>query len=146
MAFTSLAGERAFVERAIACADDADLVACMAEQPSEAWSVGSTEPFDLVAGETVCRWRQLDAAGQAADARVDLVVEHDDLAALSMWITHDGVREDVILPETSGNLVELVDHPVPGFAGSATGRWTLCVHDSDADGDAGRVARWSVHD
>jgi subtilisin-like proprotein convertase family protein len=34
---------------------------------------------------------------------------------------------------------------VGGLSGSASGEWRLCIVDTDAFGDTGVLASWSVH-
>jgi hypothetical protein len=152
MAFTSTDGERAFLTKALACVDAVDPSACMVAPdpppPESVWSVSSTAPFVVGDKGTSCRWRDATTTANANGAVLDIAIEHTNLATLSAWVTHAGVRYDVFGPGTlTGSLaIELSEQALPGASGPAAGRWTLCVLDDAADSHVGVVSSWSIHD
>ena len=97
----------------------------------------------------MCSELTVATAGDASAAKVDLFGRHDWRRVLRATLSHNGVEREVFGTREfrrGGGAFELTSRAVSGFSGSAEGKWTLCVTDTDAFGDSGVLERWSVHE
>ena len=117
--------------------------------PSGGWSGSSAPDAAIPDDDYVCRSLDVEAAGDAADVRLDLSGTHTWRSILRATLSHDGVTREAFAVGTfddGAGSFSLSDVPVDGFDGSASGTWTLCIEDTDDYGDSGTLDYWRVHD
>jgi len=112
------------------------------------WAASATPNLALVDRGTACSSVTVTAAGNAADAKLDLVGTHTYRSVLRATLAHDGVTAAAFATRTfpsSAGTFTLASKAITGFSGSATGTWTLCITDTDAYGDSGTLSSFGVH-
>lgn len=113
------------------------------------WSASATPNVATVDNGQVCDSVTVSGSGDAADVQLDISGQHAWRSILRATLSHDGTTVEAFGTGTfprQGGSFSLTDHVVAGFSGSAAGTWTLCLIDTDAFGDTGTLAAWSVHD
>ena len=113
------------------------------------WAASASPNLALVDRGTVCSTVNVATAGNAADAKLDLVGSHTYRSILKATLAHNGVTATAFPTRTfpsSAGTFSLTSKAIAGFSGSATGAWTLCITDTDAYGDSGTLASFGVHD
>lgn len=116
--------------------------------PSTNWSVSASPNLALVDNGAACSTVTLATGGDAFGAKLDVAGTHTWRSALSGTLTHNGVTVAAFPINTfSSNTggFGFTARTVAGFAGNAAGDWQLCIIDTDAFGDVGRLTSWSVH-
>jgi len=120
---------------------------CTGNVPS-GWSASGSPNLATVDNGQVCTTLTVSGAGNAADVKLDLSGTHDYRSILRATLSHGGVTREAFptgtFPSGAGNF-GLTGRAISGFTGDAAGDWTLCIVDTDAYGDTGVLASWSVH-
>jgi subtilisin-like proprotein convertase family protein len=101
----------------------------------------------LVDNGQACSSLSVSGSGDAADVKLDLSGVHDYRSVLRATLTHGGVTAEAFPVGTFSNgagSFSLSAAAIGGFSGSASGTWKLCIVDTDAYGDTGTLAGWSV--
>jgi vibriolysin len=112
------------------------------------WSASGSPNLALVDNGQACTDLTISGAGNAAAAKLNLTGNHTWRAALRGTLAHNGVTVaafPVNMFASDTGAFSLTNRTVAGFSGSATGQWTLCIVDTDAFGDTGALATWSIH-
>lgn len=113
------------------------------------WSASASPNVATVDDGQVCSTVTVAASGSAAAVKLSVSGTHAYRSILRGTLTHGGVTREAFPTGTFANgagTFSFADRAVPGFSGSATGDWTFCLVDTDAYGDTGMLATWSVHD
>jgi Zn-dependent metalloprotease len=112
------------------------------------WSGSASPNLALVDNGQACHTLAVTGTGNAADVKLDIAGRHDYRSSLRGTLAHNGVTVAAFPTGTFGNGAgnySFTARAVSGLSGSATGDWTLCIIDTDAYGDTGALASWSVH-
>jgi subtilisin-like proprotein convertase family protein len=114
-----------------------------------AWSGSASPNAPTVDNGQVCSTVSVTATGGlAGDAKLNLSGTHDYRSVLRATLAHNGATVAAFATgtfATGAGTFSLTDRAVAGLSGDAAGDWTLCVIDTDAFGDTGVLASWSVH-
>jgi subtilisin-like proprotein convertase family protein len=116
--------------------------------PTTGWTGSASPNLPTVDNGQVCSTLTVTGAGNAADVKLDVSGRHDFRSILRGTLAHNGVTAaafPVGTFPTGAGTYSFTSRAVAGFSGSATGDWTLCIVDTDAFGDTGTLATWSVH-
>lgn len=111
------------------------------------WSGSVSPALALVDDGQVCSSLSVSGSGEAAGVKLSLSGVHDYRSVLRATLSHGGVTAEAFPVGTFSNgagSFSLSAAAISGFSGSASGTWTLCVVDTDAYGDTGTLAGWSV--
>jgi V8-like Glu-specific endopeptidase len=114
---------------------------------STSWSGSVSPALATVDNGQVCSSLTVNGSGNAADVKLDVSGVHDYRSILRATLSHGGVTAEAFPVGTFSNgagSFSLSAAAIGGFSGSATGNWTLCLVDTDAYGDTGTLAGWSV--
>jgi Zn-dependent metalloprotease/subtilisin-like proprotein convertase family protein len=113
------------------------------------WSGSASPNLALVDNGSACTTLSVSGDGNAADVHLDISGTHAWRSILRGTLAHGGTTVDAFpvgtFPSNTGTF-SFTDRAVSGLSGPAAGDWTLCIIDTDAYGDTGTLATWSVHD
>jgi subtilisin-like proprotein convertase family protein len=116
--------------------------------PSGNWSASGSPNLPLVDNGQACTNLTVTGSGDSAAAKLDISGTHSWRSILRGTLAHNGTTVAAFpvstFPSNTGTF-SLTNRAVSGLSGSATGVWTLCIIDTDAFGDTGTLATWSVH-
>lgn len=116
--------------------------------PTANWTASGSPNLATVDNGQACTTLTVSGTGNAADVKLDVGGTHAYRSVLRATLEHGGVTKDAFPTATfatGSGAFSLTGRAVAGFTGSATGTWTLCIVDTDAYGDAGTLATWSIH-
>ncbi len=112
------------------------------------WSAAATPNLALVDNGQACTSVTVGQVGNATDVKLDLSGNHTWRSALRATLAHNGTTIAAFpvstFPSSQGTF-STTSRAISGFSGDASGAWTLCIVDTDAYGDTGSLASWSVH-
>jgi len=117
-------------------------------QVPSGWSGSATPNLALVDNGQACTTLNVSGDGNAADVKLNVSGTHDWRAVLRGTLSHGGVTVEAFPTNTfptGAGTFSFTNRAVSGFSGAATGSWQLCIVDTDAYGDTGTLATWSVH-
>jgi serine protease len=112
------------------------------------WSGSATPNLALVDNGQACHTLSVTGSGDAADVKLDIAGNHAYRSILRGTLAHNGTTVAAFPTNTFANgsgSFSFTGRAVAGLSGSASGDWTLCIIDTDAFGDTGTLASWSVH-
>jgi Zn-dependent metalloprotease/subtilisin-like proprotein convertase family protein len=116
--------------------------------PSTNWSASGTPNLALVDNGQACTNLTVADTGDAAGVKLDIAGTHSWRSVLRGTLAHNGTTVAAFpintFPSNTGPF-SFTARAVDGFSGTASGVWTLCLVDTDAFGDSGRLTTWSVH-
>jgi subtilisin-like proprotein convertase family protein len=118
--------------------------------PVTHWSGSATPNLPTIDNGTACTSLTVAATGgDSSVAKLDIAGRHDFCSILRGTLAHNGVTvaafPTATFPSGACNF-SFANRAEAGFAGDASGTWTLCIVDTDAFGDTGVLNTWGVHD